>query len=524
MREIINLIDQNLIEGVGLARRRPGEKFKNSQNDVVIFQGLYFFPERGNYKNPEQLADGLQSAYTQFGITPANVHWTNRATNDMLAFAIAHFTDEGNRDYYLGRYFRKISPNRIENNFPHDAIPGGFHYQSRTGLKEKSGYKPSEILTDFTDQSPSSIYQQIVNKFGTDSDEARATQAFMATKSFPLVIKKGKINFTAFRDYFCEMWQPMALVMGKPVTGNSQEAAEIFFGKGSGYSDCVINFNSNTTGGLYDSMLVNSEGKIIKLSSKGKDGASASAANLYYSMKELEKTPKGTKLLTQFDEEISILDIIRRVDARNGPLDLAIKFKIINPEEKSQILNLKGLGGQDKILGKKLLSPKLEKFYQSRTASDPNKLIPLDHMIAAVAYKVADYVNKNTKFSDAAAAILNHSAVVQMYTTAKEQGDNIIIQGFNAVYPSQTFTGVILDAQKVYYSTGNNGKYTFTILKNGAKPKDVEMERQQINTQPDAVEPGGVLEPRRVRPDIKASDTVKQSPKSDKSIYGRTRR
>ena len=170
------------------------------------------------------------------------------------------------------------------------------------------------------------------------------------------------------------------------------------------------------------------------------------------------------------------------------------------------------------------MSPKLEKFYQSRTASDPNKLIPLDHMIAAVAYKVADYVNKNTKFSDAAAAILNHSAVVQMYTTAKEQGDNIIIQGFNAVYPSQTFTGVILDAQKVYYSTGNNGKYTFTILKNGAKPKDVEMERQQINTQPDAVEPGGVLEPRRVRPDIKASDTVKQSPKSDKSIYGRTRR
>lgn len=524
MRAIINLIDQNLAEGVGLARRKPGEKFRNSQGDVVIFQGLYFYPERENYKNPEQLANGLESAYTEFGITPADVHWTNRPTNDMLAFAIAHFTDEGNRDYYLGRYFRNISPNRIENNFPHEAIPGGFQYQSKVGIKEKSGYKPSEVLSDFDNQTPSSVYQQIANKFGVDSDEARATQAFMAADSFPLIIAKGKINFTAFRDYFCEMWQPMALVMGKPVGGNANDAADIFFGLGSGYEDCVINFNSNTTGGLYDSMLVNSEGKVIKLSSKGKDGASASAANLYYSMKELEKTSAGKKLLKKYDEEISVLDIIRRVDARNGPLDLAMKYDIISPEEKIEILNLKGLTSRDGIIGKKRLSKKLEALYQARKASDPNKLIPLDHMIAAIAYKVADYVNKNTNFSEAASAILNHSAVVQMYTTAKEQGDNIVIQGFNAVYPSQTFTGVMLDPQKVYYSTGNNGKYTFTILKNGAKPKDVELEIQQINTQPNAVEPGGVLEPRRVRSDIKASDTVKQMPKSDKTIYGRTRR
>jgi hypothetical protein len=41
------------------------------------------------------------------------------------------------------------------------------------------------------------------------------------------------------------------------------------------------------------------------------------------------------------------------------------------------------------------------------------------------------------------------------------------------VYPSETITGVLLDASKVYYSTGGKGNYTFTILKNGAKESDV---------------------------------------------------
>lgn len=69
--------------------------------------------------------------------------------------------------------------------------------------------------------------------------------------------------------------------------------------------------------------------------------------------------------------------------------------------------------------------------------------------------------------------ILNNAALVQMYTDTKVSGDMITITKLTAVCPSQTITGVLLDASKVYYSTGGNGNYTFTILKNGAKPSDV---------------------------------------------------
>jgi hypothetical protein len=82
-------------------------------------------------------------------------------------------------------------------------------------------------------------------------------------------------------------------------------------------------------------------------------------------------------------------------------------------------------------------------------------------------------VNKNTNFSSAASQILNNAALVQMYTDTKDSADTITITKLTAVYPSQTVTGVLLDASKVYFSTGGKGNYTFTILKNGARPEDV---------------------------------------------------
>ena len=113
------------------------------------------------------------------------------------------------------------------------------------------------------------------------------------TGNIPVTVPKGNMNPEAFRDYFAEILQPIALVLGKKVEGNAAEAAEIFFGPGADYSDCTISFNTNTIGGLYDSLLVNPEGKQIKLSSKGKDGASASVTNLQKSVKELENVTAG---------------------------------------------------------------------------------------------------------------------------------------------------------------------------------------------------------------------------------------
>ena len=469
MRDILNLIDSVVItEGVGLTNRRPGEQFKNPEGDVITFQGVEFYPETGKVDTPSDLVGLKVDAVDQQG---RNVHWVNQANSSTRAFMIAEFTGEDGQPYYLGKWVKEINPNRALNNFAHSDIPGGFKFASKAGAKENTGYKPSEVLTQFQENTPETIMEQIVTKFGEGSDEVVAAATFMQATKFPVSFPKGTINFTAFRDYFCEMLQPVALVMGKPVKGNAQEAATIFFGPtAGGYSDATISFNNNVTGGLYDSLLVSPDGKQIKLSSKGKSGANASVVNLLRSIQELQVAPKGKKLLEKHKDVIDILNTIDKGGHTDAPLDLAVKYKMLTPEEANEILALKGKGPNDAI---KFKSGNLTTLYQSRTPKDWSKIIPIEHMLSVIAYRVADYVNEHTGFGQAASEILNHSALVQMYTEASESGDTITINGFRAVYPSDTVSGVLLDASKAYMSTQGKGNFTFKILKNGAKESDL---------------------------------------------------
>jgi hypothetical protein len=482
MRDILNLLDSVVVtEGVGLANRKPGDLFKNPEGDTIAFQNLDFYPESGSYRDLTDAEAAIDGVCKGLGIAPEQIAWTNQAPNrrqtadeggGYAGFGIATFTDQATgQNYYLGRWFKNISPNRVKNNFAHEYIPGGFKFASKSGAKENTGYKPSEVLTQFKDNTPETIMNQIVEKFGKGSDEVVAAATFMQSSKFPVTFPKGRINFTAFRDYFCEMLQPVALVMNKPIKGNAQEAATIFFGPGSGYGDATISFNTSVTGGLYDSLLVSPDGKQIKLSSKGKSGANASVVNLLKSIQELQVAPKGKKLLDKHKDVIEILKTIERDGHAGAPLKLAVEYKMITPEEAREILNLRNFGPTDQIRFK---SKNLNTLYQSRKPKDWSKVIPLEHMLSVIAYKVADYVNNNTNFGQAASEILNHSALVQMYTEATETADTISITGFRAIYPSDTVSGVLLDASKAYMSTQGKGNFTFKILKNGAKESELD--------------------------------------------------
>lgn len=464
MRDLLNLI-----EGVGLTNRKPGEKFKNHVDDVVTYQNMEFYPESGAYDNPSDLVGAKVAAVDETG---RNVHWVNQPNATTRGFMIATFTGEDGNEYYLGKWVKAISPNKAQNNFAHNEIPGGFKFQSRAGQKENSGLKPSEWLTQFQDNTPQTILDQVIAKFGQGSDEANALETFI-NSDIPVEVIKGRMNPSAFRDYFAEVLQPIALVMGKNVQGNAAEAAQIFFGPGSDYSDCTISFNNNTIGGLYDSLLVNPEGKQIKLSSKGKDGANASVTNLIKSVQELDAVPAGKRLRATFADEIDMLENINKLGHFGAPLSIAQKYKLIDSKEAEQVMSLKALGPSDDIIGAGILSKRLEKMYEARKAKDMGRIIPIEHMIAAIAYRVADYVNENTRFGEAASTILNNAALVQMYTDTQDGKDTITVTKLTAVYPSQTVTGVLLDATKAYMSTQGKGNFTFKILKNGAKPSDV---------------------------------------------------
>lgn len=514
----------NMLESVGLANRKPGERFANPAGETWIFQGLDFYPQSGKFQ-PNELTQALDNLNQQ-GIDPQTIQWVNRANSSTGGFGLARFQSENGEPIVVGRWFGNINPNRQQNSWPNDAIPGNFRLQSRAARKEASDLQPSKILTQsLQSNTPDSIAQQVAAKFGKNSDQYRAIVSFMG-QDLPATVPAGNLDETAFQDYFCELLGPIALVQGKKVKGNPIEAADRFFGKGQGYSRCVISFNPNTIGSLYDSLLINDDGRQIKLSSKGEEGATASVTNLVKSLDELESIAEGREITGKYPEAVDIIRTIQREGQSRAPLILAERFGIINSKEIDQVLALKNTDPRQDFKTK--LSPRLRKLYDQREAKYPGKLVPFYHLLASIAFNVADHVNKKTNFSEAASSILNHAALVQLYTVVTSKGSNFYIE-MSAHYPSEAVTGVLLDPQKVYYSSDNKGNFTFKILKNGAKESDVNPA--------DPVDTGAYEEPevkidldqeverqRLTGPGVRAARAAQRKPQDTQKVLGRTKR
>jgi len=470
MRDLLDLLD-SLTEARGLSGRQPGETYSRgpTADDQITFKSLTFYPEVGSYATPDEFMDAWTSVEQAAGHPIEKVNQPNAG---MRAFAIAAFdTAVGTR--YLAKFTKEIKPVRAQNTFFQTKdIPGGFGQTDARGSKEKAGYKPNDVLTNLKKQTPKSILAQIGTKFTPDSSEYRAAATIMNSSTFPVAVDSTGMDFKGFRDYFCEMLQPCVLINGGEVNGNAGEAAALFMGR-NGFAGCTVSFNSNVSGGLYDSLLVSPEGKQIKLSSKGAKGAMASSVNLLVALRELEAA--GMPQFAQnYPEVVDILKIIDKGNHDSGPLNLAVQFEIITPDEIPQVMSLKQYAGDKNFnIGKTKISPNLKQLYKDRTADDLSKVVPLNHLVSSIAYKVCNEINLKTNFSEAAADILNHSAFVQMYTNATKSKDGqFIVQGFTTVWPSKLFTQVTLEAQKSYSSTSSSGgKLVFNINK---EPKVID--------------------------------------------------
>ena len=473
MRDLINLIDA-IAESRGLSGRTPGAVYTrgDAQDDQIVFQNLTFYPKVGQYATKEETEAAFDQVQRQ---VKHPIEKINQASNSNRAFGIATFdTAVGTR--YLAKFAKEIKPVFDSNKFfQTDDIPGGFSQADARGSKEKAGYKPSDVLTNLKKQTPKSILAQIGAKFTTESPEYQAAATIMNSPTFPVAVDGASMDFKGFRDYFCEMLQPCVLINGGEVQGNAGEAAALFMGR-NGFAGCTVSFNSNVSGGLYDSLLVSPEGKQIKLSSKGAKGAMASSVNLLVALRELEAAGMP-EFAQNYPEVVDILKTIDKGDHNSGPLDLAVQLGIITKDEIPQVMSLKQSAGDPKFdIDKTKLSDNLKQLYHDRTADDPKKVVPLNHLVSSIAYKVCNEINLKTDFSDAAADILNHSAFVQMYTDASKTKDGeFVIDGFRTIWPSKLFTQVTLEAQKSYSSTSSSsGKLVFNINKEPKAIANVE--------------------------------------------------
>lgn len=465
MRDILDRLTL-ITESTGLAGRKPGDVFKDSEGNKIIFNKLSFYPEDGGKYQPEELDGVLEEVTDQLG----EVQWMNARTSKIGGFGIAAFdTEQG--PIYFGRYLEQVKPNFTSNFIPNQVGP--YKLASKSAEKMQASMTPQDLLKNLDNLTADDILNQLAENLGEDNPLYAVAYRLAHGEPLPMKFPAPQgVNFSAFRDYFCEILQPIALQRGQ-YTGNAGEAAEIFLG--GSFDDTLISFDFSKTAGLSDSTLTNEEGKLIKISSKGGKGAEASARNLVNSLDDMSKIPQGKKLQQKYKDTVETLREIQKNGQIGAPLYLGVKYDIITQKDADKIRGLKDIKPMSMSdIGALGLSKNLKKLATTRTPDDPDNVNMFYHLIAAVAYEVASTINNETDFSKAAADILNNGALVQVYTKAREGSKEWVLDEFKTVYPGKSIKGIYLSAAKNYYSTGIKGNFTFKIDRGEGKPKEDE--------------------------------------------------
>lgn len=464
MRDILNHLE-TLSESTGLAGRKSGDVFRDPDGNELVFNSIRFFPEEGGKFTNDEMESALASVNDEVG----NINWINNRTSRAGGFAIASFTGPDG-DLVFGRYMENIKPNFTSNYFPNQI--GNYRLASRAAAKAQSGLTPQDLLVDKIDLTAEEIVEQLAEKLGTDNPLYKVAYDIAVGQPLPMTIDApADVSFSAFRDYFCEILQPIALQRGQ-YTGNAGEAAEKFLD--GAFDNTVISFDDTKTAGLSDSIMINPDGKYIKVSTKGGRGATASTSNLINAVDELEGTDAGRKLIEKYSDTIETLRQIQKYGQALSPIYLGLKYGIIDKADADKIRSFRELGPLPMDQLENLdLSDNLIELSKTRK-TDPSKVNFYYHLLAAVAYKAAEEVNEHTDFSKAAADILNNGALVQVHTKAKESKGQWTLEEFETVYPGDSIKGVYLSASKTYYSTGIKGNFTFKIDRGQGKPKDDE--------------------------------------------------
>lgn len=463
MREFINIIEQ-LNESTGLAGRKPGDVFKNENGEEAIFNDIKFFPEGGGKYTPEELDQALDQIEQQV----PDIQWQNSRSGRTGGFALVMFDT-----FVIGQYLQEVKPAAADNKIKNIVTANGSTYKlgGKAAEKTDAGLSPQDLLTEKIDLTIPKIMNQLAVKLGTDNPLYAVAHNIAMGQPLPMTFTAPEgVSFTAFRDYFCEILQPMALQKGQ-YTGNAGEAASKFLG--GSFQKTLISFDDSKTAGLSDSILTNSQGGSILVSTKGGKGATASASNLIDQIDKIEQTPDGAKFLRKHKEIVTLLREIQNAGQAGSPLMLGVRYNIISPDDAEMIRAFKKIGtvSADNLnqLG---LSKNLLKLANSRTITDPDNVNLYYHLMAAVASKAAAEVNEKTNFSSAAADILNNGALVQIYTKATSGSTTWTLQEFDTIYPGKSIKGVYLSSDKTYYSTNIKGNYTFKIDKGSGIAKD----------------------------------------------------
>lgn len=476
MREILDRLDEiDLMEKArGLLYRDPGDVFFQGAltrpTAEIVFRDLEYYPSQpGAYASDKEMAAAGQKLAQQF---PSGIIWSNQPGSRSRAFAILTF--DGPRRGQItsfGRFFESIKPD-MSGLWKNDALPGGWQLKKASSLKG-SYYKlkPSDL---FPPESEFSTPAACVAAIGSNDSTAtpgqqdaivqiRTGMQQLLKKQWPLFSDIDPNMISAVRDDLGETIGPISMVQGMIRNAVLDKARQDILGPSGTFNGMSIYFPASKTNGLVDSYLRGRGGVEIGVSSKGENGATASAKNISDGV--VAAREKGmTDLLDEYDDQVGIIERVGTLSSVDLPLVLGQEFLFITKSQAVAILQL--IGSSAKTLAVVKMSStdrkKLQELMdQNRPKLDNPKYNVGYHILANLAKQVVIEINQDPRFGEACLKFLNTSPIVQLHLKGSTGKTSYQVSDFEVKYPPD-FKGVVaLDAGKVYAATGTNGRVSF---------------------------------------------------------------
>ena len=452
-----------LEESKGLFGREAGDVFTHHDGREYAIVQVVAFPDAQSqrFETPEQRDEEIKKFEAEHN---TQIEWVNQPRNNMLAFGVAQLDDQDGGHVFWGKYLQATSFDMM-GSWANKQIPAGWALQTKGSQKFAAGYDPQNLIkTENRFQGVDSIINAVYqNSDDQVKDVFKEALQNLSQGNRNVVFPQMYEQQAAIRDYFGEIMQPVAL-MGGVIRGQADDARREL-ADGAEWRDCQVMWPMAMNAALCDSFMIAPNGAEIGISSKGGQGAAASAKNL---SDAVAKARKGGKDIVEpggvAEYAAQLVQIIADNTALDGPIAVGKFLKIDGIDDKlGAEINEYIQNGKADLEG---ISEQALKIAEPFAFKLETKGFNAGYALLSAASKTcAKVVNEKDDFSKGAIALLNQSDIIQLYTKMGKKGEDAVLGDFKAVYPP-SFTGKVwVEGGKNYYSSRIGGKMAFAIGK-----------------------------------------------------------
>jgi hypothetical protein len=451
----------SLTESKGFFGRDAGDVFTHQDGREYKIVQVVAFPDAQTQKfeTPQARDEAIKAFEDEHS---AKIEFVNQPRNNMLAFGVAQLDTEDGTHAFWGKYMQSTSYDMM-GAWANKQTPPGWALQTKGAQKFAAGYDPQALIR--TEQEFSGV-DNIINTVVKNADDQVKDVFKEALQN--LAQGRGDVVFpamynqqAAIRDYFGEIMQPVGLI-GGVIKGQAEDARQLL-ADGAEWRDCKVMWPMSMNAALCDSFMIAPNGQHIGISTKGGQGAAASAKNLYDAIEKAQKDG-NTELLETAQYTIDIVSAIAKNNQYYGPIAVG---KLVGAEgvddtlyEEIQKYIKEGKSDLEGV------SQQAQNIFANFNVKLETKGFNAGYALLSCASKTAaKVINAGNDFSKGALALLNQSSIIQIYTDIGKSKEDAVLKDFRAVYPPKFNGKVLIEGGKNYYSSRVGGKMAFAIGK-----------------------------------------------------------